>query len=314
MNFDSIKLGSSGILVPPIGLGIMQWGDIPLETAGDHPNPIVWDIFQTALQSGINLFDSAEMYGRGRSESHLGSCLRASQDQVVVATKFMPFPWRLSKGELRAALLRSLKRLGLSHVDLYQLHWPTPPIPIKAWMDAMADVVADGLVRAVGVSNYSPSQTSLAFEQLARHNIPLASNQVRYNLLDRRPERSGLVELCRKLNITIIAYSPINKGILSGKYTPGNVPSGYRAWSYNKAYLTRLQPLLLEISKIGEVHHGKTPVQVALNWLTCKGAVPIPGARDKHQAQEFGGGFGWQLTSEEVALMDRMSDEFSEFK
>lgn len=306
---DQKNLGSTGIIVSPIGLGIMQWGRIKLDPSDNRVNQDLMDIFQTTINAGINFIDSAEAYGFGKSETHLGRCLKLSSEQVIVATKFMPYPWRLSRGELRSALIQSLKRLGLARVDLYQVHWPWPPVPIKSWMEAMADVVADGLVRAVGVSNCTPNQTSQAYEILAKHNIPLASNQVRYNLLDRRPERSGLVELCRKLNVTIIAYSPLNKGVLSGKYSPDNLPSGYRSWIYNRGYLNKVQPLIDEIQRIGEAHNGKTRVQVALNWLTCKGAIPIPGARDKKQAEENAGGLGWLLSAEEVAILDRVSDK-----
>ena len=134
------------------------------------------------------------------------------------------------------------------------MHWPFPPVQYQSWMDAMSDVVADGLIRAVGVSNYSPTQTTIAFEALAKLKIPLASNQVRYSLLDRHPERSGLVDLCKKLDITIIAYSPLEKGILTGKYTPDNVPTGFRSWRYNKTYLIKIEPLLNALREIGKAH------------------------------------------------------------
>jgi aryl-alcohol dehydrogenase-like predicted oxidoreductase len=221
----------------------------------------------------------------------------------------MPFPWRLTKGELKSALLKSLKRLGLVKVDLYQVHWPFPPVPIQSWMDAMADAVADGLISAVGVSNYSPSQTERAFEALAEHHLTLASNQVKYNLLDRRPEKSGLVDLCKKLNITIIGYSPLEKGILTGKYTPNYLPRGLLSWRYNKSYLIKIEPLMYTLREISQAHAGMTPAKVALNWLICKGVVPIPGARNMVQAQENAGCLGWQLSTEDIIQLDRISDE-----
>jgi aryl-alcohol dehydrogenase-like predicted oxidoreductase len=106
-------------------------------------------------------------------------------------------------------------------------------------MDAMADAVADGLIRSVGVSNYSPSQTEIAYNALAKRQIPLASNQVKYSLLHRNSERNGLIDLCKKLRITIIAYSPLQKGILTDKYSEKNPPQGFIAWRYNKTYLTK---------------------------------------------------------------------------
>jgi aryl-alcohol dehydrogenase-like predicted oxidoreductase len=310
MTENYITLGRTDIAISAMGLGTMQWGDIKLPTQpGTMFDKGVREIFQTSLNAGINFFDTAEMYGNGRSEIHLSTVLKDISKNAVIATKFMPFPWRLTKGELRSALLNSLKRLGLKYVDLYQVHWPFPPVAIKSWMDAMSDAVADGLIKAVGVSNYSPSQTTIAFEALAKHKIPLASNQVKYNLLDRHPERSGLVDLCKKLNISIIAYSPLEKGILTGKYTTNNLPRGLLSWRYNKKYLLRIDPLLNLLNEIGQAHAGMIPAKVALNWLICKGAVPIPGARNLKQAQENAGGLGWQLNQEEVARLDRISEE-----
>ncbi len=307
---DYIELGKTGIRISPIGIGIMQWRDISVDDAVPSVNKDVLDIYQTTLSGGINFFDTAEAYGNGLSEIHLGKCLKESPpENIVLATKFMPYPWRLTRRELRQALQRSLKRLGIPRVDLYQMHWPFPPVPIPVWMEVMADAVSDGLIGAVGVSNYSPSQMRQAYDVLAMRKIPLASNQVKYSLLDRHPERSGLVELCQKLGVTIIAYSPLEKGILTGKYSSENIPNGYRAWRYNKNYLLKIKPLFEVLLQIGKAHNGKTTSQVALNWLTCKGAVPIPGARNMAQAKENCGGLGWKLTGEEIARLDKISGE-----
>ncbi len=308
-----IQLGKTGINISPLGLGTMQWGDIVFTDLPDsNVDHDIRGAFGVSLEAGINLYDTAEMYGNGKSELYLGKYLKEISNNVIIATKFMPFPWRLSKGELRSALLCSLKRLGLIRVDLYQMHWPFPPVSIPSWMDAMSDAVADGLIRAVGVSNYSPTQTQRAYEALARHQIPLASNQVKYSLLDRHPERSGLVDLCKKLGVTLIAYSPLEKGILTGKYSTENRPQGLLSWRYNKTYLTRIEPILSSLREVGEVHGGKTPAEVALNWLICKGAVPIPGARNSKQAQENAGALGWQLSMEEVGRLDNISDLLSQ--
>jgi aryl-alcohol dehydrogenase-like predicted oxidoreductase len=304
-----VKLGKTDIDISPIGLGVMQWGDINLTKTDEQINKDIHEVFNASLDAGINFIDTAEIYGNGKSETHLGRCLKGISNNVIIATKFMPFPWRLSKGELRTALVNSLKRLGLTRVDLYQVHWPFPPVSIKTWMDAMADVVADGLVRAVGVSNYSPSQTTMAYEALARHQIPLASNQVKYSLLDQQPEKNGLLDLCKKMDIRIIAYSPLEKGILTGRYSPNNIPPGFRSWRYNKTYLTKIEPLMQAIHEIGEAHGGMSPAKVALNWLMYKGAVPIPGARNKKQAEENAGAFGWQLKLEEVEKLERITNQ-----
>ncbi|NTU62377.1 MAG: aldo/keto reductase [Chloroflexi bacterium] len=205
----------------------------------------------------------------------------------------------------------SLNRLGLSQVDLYQIHWPYTPVSVETWMEALADAVEAGLTRAVGVSNFSPSQTIRAHAALARRGIPLASNQVEYSLLDRKPETSGLIKVCRDLGVTVIAYSPIAKGTLSGKYTPAKVPTGLFRRKYTPDLLIRIQPLIDLLREIGQAHgvanSAKSPSQVSLNWLICKGTVPIPGAKNLRQAQENFGAVGWRLTDEEVAKLDEVS-------
>jgi aryl-alcohol dehydrogenase-like predicted oxidoreductase len=305
---DYVELGKTGIKISAIGLGIMQWGNVH-DTATNSVKQEIFQIYHTTLSAGVNFFDSAEMYGNGRSEKYLGECIKtAPPENIIIATKFMPFPWRLAKGELRNALLRSLKRLGLAKVDLYQMHWPFPPISIRSWMEAMADAVAEGLIRSVGVSNYSPNQMTLAYETLAKYHIPLASNQVKYSLLHRNPEKIGLIDLCRKIGVSVIAYSPLEKGVLTGKYSPERLPSGYRAWRYNSNYLKKISPLIEELRQVGAKHQGKEPGQVALNWLTCKGAIPIPGARTNSQAKENLGGLGWKLSDEELAKLDNISE------
>lgn len=309
MNSDHyIYLGKTDIKISTLGLGTMRWRDFKLpEKSSPQPAKEILDMYATSLDLGINFFDTAEVYGNGRSELHLGMLLQGKSENLVIATKFMPFPWRLSKGEIRRALVHSLRRLGLAYVNLYQMHWPFPPVPIKTWMDAMADMVADGLVRAVGVSNYSVRQVEIALEALSKHGIPLASNQIRYNLLDRRPETNGMLDYCNKAGITVISYSPLEIGILTGKYTPDNPPTGLRLWRYNRSFLEKLAPLLDELKNIGEACGGRTPAQVSLNWLIARGTVPIPGARVAAQARENAGAMGWKLTQQQVDILDEIS-------
>jgi aryl-alcohol dehydrogenase-like predicted oxidoreductase len=266
------------------------------------------DAYQVSRAAGINFFDTAEVYGRGRSERLLGRFARAAGDQVVVATKFFPYPWRLRRTGLVRVLRGSLKRLGLDRVDLYQIHWPFPPVPIETWMAGLATAVEAGLARAVGVSNYDPVQTRRAHTALSEREVPLVSNQVHYSLLHRQPEHNGLFDLCRELDVTLIAYSPLEMGVLTGKYTPENPPPGIRGRRYRREYLIQVQPLLALLREIGEAYGGVTPAQVALNWVMCKGAVPIPGAKNARQAEENTGALGWRLSGEEVAALDAASE------
>jgi aryl-alcohol dehydrogenase-like predicted oxidoreductase len=305
-----IHLGKTNLRLSALGIGAWQWGDRFFWGYGQsYTDADLQAAFAETLKAGINFIDTAELYGPWTSERKLGEFIRSSaaRKKVVIATKFFPFPWRLRRGDLLRALRRSLQRLGLPQVDLYQTHWPSPPVPVETWMEAMADAVGDGLTRAVGVSNYSADQMRRSHDTLARRGIPLASNQVEYSLLHRLPERNGVLATCRELGVTPIAYSPIAKGILSGKYTPGRPPPGLRAMRYSREYLARAQPLIGLVKEIGEAH-SKTPSQVALNWLICKGAVPIPGAKNVRQAQDNAGALGWRLDEAEVAALDKASD------
>jgi aryl-alcohol dehydrogenase-like predicted oxidoreductase len=304
---ETVVLGKTDIRLSPLGLGAWQWGDRLIWKAG--PAYTETDIragFDAALQAGINWVDTAEVYGPWTSERILGRFLRAAP--VMVATKCFPYPWRFSAGALRGALQASLKRLGLPRVDLYQMHWPAPVVKVEDWMDAMASVARAGLTRAIGVSNYSAEQTRRAADRLSKYNLPLASNQIEYSLLQREPERNGVLAACRELGVTVIAYSPIAKGVLSGKYTPEHVPPGVRGRQYNRAYLSRIQPLIGLIKEIGSAHGGRTPTQVALNWLICQGTLPIPGAKTLRQAQDNAGALGWRLTQAEIQALNAASD------
>jgi aryl-alcohol dehydrogenase-like predicted oxidoreductase len=308
---DLISLGNTDLRVTPLGLGIWQWGDTMMWGYGkSYSDADLKSVYEATLAAGVNFIDTAEMYGRGRSERVVGQFMRetpAARDQIVLATKFAPLPWRLSPGRLVHALRESLNRLGLSQVDLYQVHFPFPPLTVETWANALADAVEAGLTRAVGVSNYNPAQTIRAHATLAKRGIPLASNQVEYSLLDRKPETSGLVEVCRDLGVTIIAYSPIAKGMLTGKYTLDNLPPGMRSRMYNREYLGKIQPLIDLLKEISQAHEGKTPSQVSLNWLICKGALPIPGAKNLRQAQENFGALGWRLSEDEVKVLEKVS-------
>jgi len=306
---ERIPLGPTDIEISPLGIGTWAWGDRLFwgYGKGSYTDADIEAAFTASLRAGINWFDTAEVYGRGRSEWLLGRCARSAGEPVVIATKFMPFPWRLSKGSLRRALQKSLRRLELPRVDLYQIHWPFPPRSIEVWMDALSDAVEAGLTRAVGVSNYSVEQMRRAHVALAARGVPLASNQVQYSLLHRQPEQTGLLSLCRKLNVALIAYSPLGMGLLTGKYTPDNPPPGVRGRRTSRRRLEALQSLIGLMHEIGAGHGGKTPAQVALNWVICKGAVPIPGAKNARQAQENAGALGWRLSADEMDALDKAS-------
>ena len=292
-----------------MGLGTWSWGDRLFWGYGrGYRDDDIRQAYDASLQAGVFFMDTAEVYGQGRSETLLGKFLAETEQKVVVATKFMPYPWRLGRGSLKRALRNSLKRLGRASVDLYQIHRPFPPVQIEVWMDAMSEAVQAGLITAVGVSNYDRKQMQRAYDALIRQGVPLASNQVEYSLLDRRVEKNGLLKQCQEMGVTLIAYSPLAMGMLTGKYTPENPPQGFRARRYQARYLAAMKPLIDQLKRIGSDHAGKTAAQVALNWVICKGAVPIPGAKTLAQAQQNAAALGWRLSEEEVARLDEVSD------
>jgi len=296
---ERIRLGRTHVQISPLGIGTWAWGDSLFWGYGQtYRDPDLEAAFRVSVEHGISFFDTAEVYGNGLSERLLGQFSRDCRDSIQLATKIMPFPWRLGPKATQKALTESLKRLEINQCALYQIHWPLPPMSIEVWMEWLAPLVQSGLCQAVGVSNYSASQLRRAHQALAQYGIPLASNQVQYSLLCRDPETNGVLATCRELGITLIAYSPLGMGLLTGKYTPENPPPGPRGWQA-AAKLRKLQPLLNRLRALAEVY-DKTPAQVALNWLLCQGVVPIPGAKNARQAAENAGALQWRLTPTEV--------------
>ncbi len=303
-----IRLGKTEILLPPLGVGTWQWGDTMVWGYGKgYSEADLRAAFEASVQRGVTFFDTAEVYGFGRSERFLGQFIRESTYPVVVATKFFPYPYRLSAKSLSRALQGSLRRLGLPRIDLYQIHWYTPLLSIEALGNALADAVEAGLVRAVGVSNYSRTQMEQMYRVLERRGVPLASNQVKYNLIERDVETNGILQACRDLGVTLIAYSPLAMGVLTGRYTAQNPPPGTRGRLYRRDFLARLEPLLARMRAIGESHGDKTPAQVALNWLILQGTLPIPGAKNARHAAANAGALGWSLTEDECAELEELS-------
>ena len=307
MNIQSparIFLGSTDLQISPIGMGTNAWG------FRNRANPEKGATLAAALESGINFIDTAEVYTFGGSERTLGLFLQKSRPDVVLATKFFPYPWRFTKSSLTSALRSSLKRLNVPNVDLYILHFPVPPVPLETWVEALANVKEEGLTRAVGVSNCNLDQVKRAHTVLAKCGIPLASNQVEYSLLHRLPERSGLLAGCRDLGVTLVSYRPLGYGLLTGKYKSEDLPAVLHGRLITKADLLRVTPLVDLLRELAG-KHGKTPSQVALNWIVCKGVVPIPGAKNPRQAADNAGGMGWRLDASEVEALDQISEAVS---
>ena len=304
---DQRQLGASPITVPALGVGVWSWGDTNFWNYGQsHTREDINQAYKACLDAGLNFFDTAEVYGSGESERILGECVRNDGRPAIIASKFAPLPIRLSAHTLLDALDKSLERLGMSQIDLYQIHWPYTFLSINALMDTLAQAYRAGKIRAIGVSNYSANQMRQAHARLARHGIPLASNQVHYNLLHRKPESNGVLAACRELQVALIAYSPLEQGLLTGKYRVSNAQApqltGARRFipTFNTARRSKMEPLFQTMEPIAQTH-GKTIAQVALNWLLVKdeSIIPIPGAKNARQAKDNAGAIGWRLTPEE---------------
>jgi aryl-alcohol dehydrogenase-like predicted oxidoreductase len=292
-----------------LGLGAWQWGDrVMWGYGGSYNDKDIRETFDVSLSQGIRFIDTAEIYGSGRSERLLGRFLKETEQPILIATKFFPWPWRLTKKSFPSALKGSLNRIGVETVDLYQIHWPSPILNLERMMEGMMECLQQGMARTVGVSNFGQTRMLRAYSALAQHGIPLASNQVHYSLLNREVEKNGTLARCKELGIRLIAYSPLEKGLLTGKYSPEKPPPGVRGQQYAEM-LKKIGPLLKLMTEIGQDHGGKTNAQVALNWLICKGTLPIPGAKNAKQALENAGGAGWKLTDEQVAKLDEMTDQ-----
>lgn len=295
--------------VEPLGVGAWAWGTRRIWGYGQtYGRREVGEAFRASVEHGVTLVDTAEIYGNGESERIVGEVMREGglSREPVIATKFAPLPYRLSPRSLLDALDRSLLRLGVATVELYQIHFDSP-IPNKnGLLDALAEAVKEGKVRHVGVSNYGAEATYRAYERLAKHGVKLASNQVQYSLLHRKPETNGVLDACRDLGVTLIAYSPIAQGLLTGKYRPGDRPSGMLrrfGGSFGEKNLRKVEPVVEILREVGRAHE-RQPAQVALNWLIRKGSMPIPGAKDAGQAKQNAAALGWSLTDEEVERLD----------
>ena len=321
---DPRPLGRTGLIISPIGLGCWQFSE------GRGMAGQIWPaldretmdaVVAEALRGGITWYDTAQAYGDGASERALARALEhagAEPDEVTVATKWLPILKPAS--DIRRNIATRAACLAPYPVDLYQVHIPWSISSIAAQMREMAALVRAGSVRAVGVSNFSARQMAKAGAALQAEGIPLASNQVRINLLDRRIETNGVLELARRHRVTLIAYSPLAQGVLTGRFheDPSRVPTlprGRRSrLSPSSRFLTpeglaRSAPLIQELRAVGE-SHGVTPAQVALAWLITyygEAVVAIPGASRPEQAAQAASAMDLRLSAAEIAGIDRLS-------
>jgi aryl-alcohol dehydrogenase-like predicted oxidoreductase len=314
---ETIRLGQNGPAVTPLCIGTWAWGDKLFWNYGNSDNDAekLQDAFNAALEAGVTFFDTAEIYGSGLSEKYLGEFTQKATKPVQIATKYGPMPWRIKGQAVADALTASLQRLQVQKVDLYQVHWGFAFLMSQdTLMNALADEVQRGRIASVGVSNYTADQMREAHQILARRGVPLAVNQVRYSLLTRQVESKNIVDTARELGVTLLAYSPLAQGLLTGKYggNSGETPTGARKVDprFSKENLQKIEPVISTLRRIAE-NHGRTPVQVALNWLICQGnVIPIAGAKTAEQVVQNAGALGWRLSNDEVAELDEITRQW----
>jgi len=300
--------------------------------------------FDTGERYGSHIKTAMGM-GWGETESMIAKMLQNAdvQDDALrptVATKFTPSPWRTSAKSVVEACEASRERLGVDSIDLYQIHMPDIVKPLRflgkdesydeLYWDGLAECYHRGLVKNVGVSNYGPTLVTKCHDALAKRGVPLASNQIAYSLIGRHNGAQQTVDRCNELGVKVLAYYPFAMGLLTGKYSSlspematEDVVTSLSSSRRSKLELKDLQryangdgkqipgggisPLLRAMEAIANAR-GKTVAQVALNYIICKGALPIAGARTADQVSDNLGSLGWRLSEDEVALLEYEAD------
>lgn len=310
------ELGRTGIKVSPIGLGVMQFSGsqgIYSMMMSDIPQEEKNQIIQAALDGGINWFDTAELYGKGRSEQSLAAGLKAAgmaDEDIIVCTKWWPL-FRTARSIPRTVKDR-LRFLDPYKIDLFMVHNPASFSSVSDEMHAMADLVEAGKIRSVGVSNFTAQQMAMAQVTLQTRGLKLAVNQVHYSLLHRKIEHNGVLQAAKDFGVTIVCWGPLGSGILTGKYHGdpeilASSPRGKRIRMGRQIESSR--PIVNELENLAKKYQA-TPAQIALNWLinfNGDTVVAIPGASRVKQAVESAGAMAFKLTTDDLALLDEVS-------
>ena len=303
-----------------IGFGTWAWGNQLLwGYRSETDDPELKATFSAAVAAGLQLVDTADSYGtgrlNGRSEELLGHCLDtldgSARSNLIVATKLAPFPWRLGRRGLLKAFQASRQRLK-GQLDRVQLHWSTAryaPWQEQPLLDGLADLVDQGEVRELGVSNVGPQRLRLLHDHLASRGVRLASVQVQLSLLAPQPIKpGGILDVCRSLGVEVLAYSPLALGVLARDpgWTPGDATL-LRTGLYRRLLPASL-PLRQAMADIAQAR-GVSQVEVALNWCRAHGTCPIPGFRRPAQVEDARQALTWSLTEQERDGLDQLSFE-----
>ena len=299
------------IQAPWIIIGAWPWGDKATWHWTPEELPAVKEAWQILCDRGLNFIDTAQAYGDGESERICGELFKGlPREDFIIQTKWFVVPTAtniLSPSHAPTKYLRgSLKRMGLEYIDVYLVHGPIHPQSMSQVAKGLAECVEQGLTKTVGVANYSREDMIKFANELAKYNIPLATNQCEFSVLRRLPETEGLIRECQKRGIVFQSYSSLAQGRLTGKYTVDNPPpKTYRFSSYD---MRDIEPTLEILKEIAQAR-DKSMSAVALNYNIVKGAVPTVGVRNPQQAKENADALGWRLTDAEIGRIDSVSLE-----
>jgi len=316
------RLGNSDLLVSPVGLGCLQF------SSGKGISGVMWpslrkkdinDIVKASINGGINWFDTAELYGWGESERALSRSLNElniSRNNIIIATKWWPL--LRTAGSITATIEKRLSALNASKIDLYQIHNSFSFSSISNEMKEMAKLIEQGKIRYIGVSNFSAKGMRKAHKELSKYGLTLVSNQVNYSLLKRQIEKNGVLDTAKELGISLIAYSPLGRGLLTGKFhdNPDLINSRhiFRRYyaSLNKKKLKASSSVVKALKSIA-LKYQVTPSQIALNWvINVQGetVVTIPGATKAGQASDNSGTMDFELSEDDLGYLSEVSFSF----
>ena len=322
MNIPLRRLGHSELQISALGLGCWQVSK-QAGLVGKYWPPLsdedTCKIVKASIDGGINWFDTAEIYGRGKSEQGLAYALKKNGVQsgdAIIATKWWPIGRRASS--IKGTINMRLANLGGYPIALHQIHNPLGFSSVEKEMDAMADLIEDSRIKYIGVSNFSAARMRRASEALNRRGHQLVSNQVVYSILNRKIESNGTMETARELGVTIIAYSPLAQGLVSGKFHKDRelikkrVGSRKHMKKFKINGLIKSQPVIDKLKTIA-VEYNATPSQVALNWIINfhgDSVVAIPGATKIRQAVENTCAMNFTLNKEHLDVLDKVSASY----
>lgn len=298
--------------LPETALGTWSWGSGPAggdTVFGNHLTAEQMNaLFSTGMQKGLNLWDTAAVYGMGSSERALGEIIRQyPRENILLSTKFTPqIADEHSSQPVAAMLESSLKRLGVDYIDIYWIH---NPHDVEKWTPGLIPLLQDGRIKNVGVSNHNLAQIKRADEILSASGFSVAAVQNHYSLLYRSSEHAGILDYCRENDITFFAYMVLEQGALSGRYNVSNpMPAGSgRADTYNKV-LPQLEKLTRAMQEMAS-QRNVSIAQIAIAWATTKGTVPIVGATKTHHIDDAAGASSVNLTESEIILLERLAQE-----